>query len=54
VKEPACSFCEKTKKETRSIVAGPNGVYICDECVALCVQIMEETLPRDWFRGQSA
>ena len=35
----ACSFCMKSNTQVRKLIAGP-GVYICDECVDLCVQIM--------------
>jgi len=38
-----CSFCEKTQDEVRKLVAGPN-VYICDECVELCQDILTEEL----------
>jgi len=38
-----CSFCEKTQDEVRKLVAGP-GVYICDECVGLCNDILTEEL----------
>ncbi len=38
-----CSFCEKTQDEVRKLVAGP-GVYICDECVELCNDILTEEL----------
>jgi ATP-dependent Clp protease ATP-binding subunit ClpX len=38
-----CSFCGKTQDEVRKLVAGPN-VYICDECVELCVDILSEEL----------
>jgi ATP-dependent Clp protease ATP-binding subunit ClpX len=38
-----CSFCEKTQDEVRKLVAGP-GVYICDECVVLCNDILQEEL----------
>jgi ATP-dependent Clp protease ATP-binding subunit ClpX len=38
-----CSFCEKTQDEVRKLVAGP-GVYICDECVELCNDILSEEL----------
>lgn len=38
----ACSFCLKPNAEVAKLVAGP-GVYICDECVALCAQIIEMT-----------
>ena len=36
-----CSFCGKTQEEVKKIIAGPT-VYICDECIALCNDIMEE------------
>ncbi len=36
-----CSFCGKTKDEVAHLIAGP-GVFICDECVALCVEIIAE------------
>lgn len=36
-----CSFCGKSQKEVTKLIAG-NGVYICDECVALCNEILEE------------
>jgi len=36
----ACSFCLKPKTAVRRLVAGP-GVYICDECVALCAQLVD-------------
>ena len=35
-----CSFCGKTQDQVRRLVAGP-GVYICDECVELCLEIIE-------------
>jgi len=34
-----CSFCGKSQDEVRKIVAGPNKVFICDECVVLSLQI---------------
>ena len=37
-----CSFCNKTQDQVRKMIAGPTGVYICDECVDLCTQIIEE------------
>ncbi|MBQ3782696.1 MAG: ATP-dependent Clp protease ATP-binding subunit ClpX [Lachnospiraceae bacterium] len=36
-----CSFCKKTQDQVRKIIAGPD-VYICDECVDICAEIMEE------------
>ncbi len=36
-----CSFCGKTQKQVKKLIAGP-GVYICDECIDLCNEIIEE------------
>ena len=38
-----CSFCGKTQKQVKKMIAGP-GVYICDECIDLCNEIIEEEL----------
>ncbi|OOE05647.1 ATP-dependent protease ATP-binding subunit ClpX [Anoxybacillus kestanbolensis] len=38
-----CSFCGKTQEQVRKLVAGP-GVYICDECIELCTEIVQEEL----------
>jgi ATP-dependent Clp protease ATP-binding subunit ClpX len=38
-----CSFCGKMQKQVRKLIAGP-GVFICDECIVLCVEIVEEEL----------
>ena len=38
-----CSFCGKTQEQVKKLVAGP-GVYICDECIELCNEIIEEEL----------
>jgi ATP-dependent Clp protease ATP-binding subunit ClpX len=40
-----CSFCNKGQEEVRRLIAGPNSVYICDECVQLCREIIEEEEP---------
>lgn len=37
-----CSFCGKTQDQVRKLIAGPNGAYICDECVDICSEIIEE------------
>ncbi|MCL1980801.1 MAG: ATP-dependent Clp protease ATP-binding subunit ClpX [Proteobacteria bacterium] len=42
-----CSFCGKAQEEVGKLVAGPN-VYICDECVALCNEIMTESTDEEW------
>ncbi|WP_274366268.1 ATP-dependent protease ATP-binding subunit ClpX [Paenibacillus thermotolerans] len=41
-----CSFCGKMQDQVRKLVAGP-GVYICDECIELCTEIVEEELGHD-------
>ena len=37
-----CSFCNKTQDQVRKLIAGPNGTYICDECVSVCDEILNE------------
>ncbi|MCI8326353.1 MAG: ATP-dependent Clp protease ATP-binding subunit ClpX, partial [Lachnospiraceae bacterium] len=37
-----CSFCGKAQEQVRKMIAGPNGAYICDECVDVCTEIIEE------------
>ena len=39
-----CSFCGKNQDQVRKMIAGTNGVYICDECIELCSEILEEEL----------
>ncbi|MFG1703063.1 ATP-dependent Clp protease ATP-binding subunit ClpX [Nonomuraea sp. M3C6] len=39
-----CSFCGKSQKEVRKLIAGPPSVYICDECVGLCTELIAEEL----------
>lgn len=41
-----CSFCGKSQEQVRKLVAGP-GVYICDECIELCSEIVEEEIGTD-------
>ena len=42
--EIRCSFCGKSESQVLKLLKGPNGVYICDECVELCSEIIEEEL----------
>ena len=42
----SCSFCGKGQREVRKLIAGPT-VYICDECITLCNEIIEEELERE-------
>ena len=37
-----CSFCNKTEDQVRKLIAGPNGVFICDQCIGICSEIIEE------------
>lgn len=39
-----CSFCGKSQNQVRKLIAGPNGAYICDECVDICQEIIFEEL----------
>ena len=42
-----CSFCNKTQDQVKKMIAGPGGVYICDECVDICADIIEEEYEDD-------
>ena len=42
-----CSFCNKTQDQVKKLIAGPAGVYICDECVDICADIIEEEYEED-------
>jgi len=41
VGEQRCSFCERSQDQVERLIAGPHGVFICDECVALCQQMLD-------------
>lgn len=38
-----CSFCAKTLREVKALVAGPADIFICDECIGLCVAILNDS-----------
>ena len=42
-----CSFCNKPQSQVRKLIAGPNGAYICDECIEVCSEIIEEKFEYD-------
>lgn len=42
-----CSFCNRTEKQVRKLIAGPNDIYICDQCVAACDDILDEEFAAD-------
>ena len=44
-----CSFCGKTQDQVRKLVRGPSNIFICDECVAACSEILEESLAQDFM-----
>lgn len=41
-RKPACSFCGKSEKDARHLIAGPDGICICDECVELCDAMLSQ------------
>lgn len=46
-KEQHCSFCGKPREEVRSLIAGPDGVFICDDCVDICKAMVDETAEKN-------
>lgn len=42
-----CSFCNKPQSQVRKLIAGPNGAYICDECIEVCSEIIKEEFEYD-------
>ena len=48
-----CSFCGKTQGQDRKLVSGNNNVFICDECIDLCSEILEEELPEEEHAAES-
>lgn len=52
-KQLRCSFCGKSGSQVRrKLIAGPNGVYICDECIDICADILEEELEDEYGHGE--
>jgi ATP-dependent Clp protease ATP-binding subunit ClpX len=51
--EIRCSFCNKTQSQVRKLIAGPAGVYICDECIDICADIIEEELEDEEVEQES-
>ena len=49
----SCSFCGKSQKEVKKLIAGPT-VYICDECIELCNDIIAEEYGQDETRPPTA
>ncbi len=44
-----CSFCGKSGEQVRKLIAGPAGVYICDECIDVCAEIIDEEFEKEDF-----
>ena len=44
-KKLKCSFCNKSQEQVRKLIAGPN-VYICDECIEICSEIIQDEIGR--------
>ena len=47
-KQIKCSFCNKPQNMVRKLIAGPDGAFICDECIEICMDILEEELETDY------
>ncbi len=47
-----CSFCNKTQDQVRKLIAGPAGVYICDECIEICSDILEEEFDEEKLHSE--
>ena len=52
-KQLKCSFCGKPQSQVSRLVAGP-GVYICDECIHICMDILDDGLEEEKAKGQEA
>lgn len=48
-----CSFCGKSQEQVRKLIAGPGGAYICDECVDICAEIIEEEFEEEPVRASA-
>lgn len=46
-----CSFCGKSQDQVQKLIAGPNGLYICDECIEICADILDEEYDEEEFEG---
>ncbi len=47
-----CSFCGKTQDQVRKLIAGPNGAYICDECIDICSEIVDEEFEHEYEKDE--
>ena len=49
-----CSFCNKTQDQVKKLISGPNGIYICDQCVRICSDILDEEFEEEEDDGNPA
>ena len=49
-----CSFCNKTQDQVKKLISGPNGIYICDQCVSICSDILDEEFEEEDDDGNPA
>lgn len=49
-----CSFCNKTQDQVKKLISGPNGIYICDQCVSICSDILDEEFEEEEGDGNPA
>ena len=47
-----CSFCGKAQSQARKLIAGPGGAYICDECVDICAEIIDEEFEQEGLEDE--
>ncbi len=47
-----CSFCGKSQNEVRKLISGPGGIYICDECVDICAEIIDEDMMEEMLEDE--
>ena len=45
--KPCCSFCRKSNEQVRRLLSGPPGVYICNECIMLCAEILDDEFAQE-------
>lgn len=53
-KTPHCSFCGKPEDEVRRLIAGPENAYICDECISLCEDMLDEEFGEESYAAEDA
>ncbi len=49
-----CSFCNKTHDQVKKLISGPSGIYICDQCVSICSDILDEEFEEEEDDGNPA